>query len=78
MFLIDMFNKKIRMPGPEDTLPGRATAIATSQTHFVNGRALHGPYPDGLEIAYFALGCFWAATYAVPSVPLTARALRAA
>lgn len=61
MFLIDMFNKKIRMPGPEDTLPGRATAIATSQTHFVNGRALHGPYPDGLEIAYFALGCFWGA-----------------
>jgi peptide-methionine (S)-S-oxide reductase len=29
--------------------------------HFVNGRPLKGPYPDGSESAIFAMGCFWGA-----------------
>lgn len=61
MFLIDVFNKKLHLPTAADALPGRATAIPTAETHFVNGRALHGPYPEALEVAYFALGCFWGA-----------------
>jgi peptide-methionine (S)-S-oxide reductase len=61
MFLIDMFNKKLHLPTAADALPGRATAIPTAETHFVNGRSLHAPYPEGLEVAYFALGCFWGA-----------------
>ncbi|MEJ1157394.1 peptide-methionine (S)-S-oxide reductase MsrA [Prosthecomicrobium sp. N25] len=56
-----MFNKKLHLPTAADALPGRATAIPTAETHFVNGRSLHGPYPEGLEVAYFALGCFWGA-----------------
>ena len=32
-----------------------------SDTHFVNGHRLAPPYPDGLETAVFALGCFWGA-----------------
>jgi len=47
------------MPRPADALPGRAEAIPTAQTHFVNGAALKPPYPAGREIAEFALGCFW-------------------
>ena len=31
------------------------------ERHFVNGHALTGPYPAGLEKAIFALGCFWGA-----------------
>lgn len=31
------------------------------QTHFVNGHRLQPPFPEGLERALFALGCFWGA-----------------
>ena len=42
-------------------MPGRATPIPTAKQHFVNGHALKGPYPDGLAMAMFGLGCFWGA-----------------
>ena len=53
--------KKTDMPSPAETLPGRATAIPTAGSHVVNGRALAGPYPDGMRKALFGLGCFWGA-----------------
>ena len=53
--------KKTAMPVPGQALPGRATAIRTAAAHFLNGRALKGPYPPGLEQAMFGLGCFWGA-----------------
>jgi peptide-methionine (S)-S-oxide reductase len=56
-----MMRKKLEMPAPDTALPGRATPIPTAKTHFVNGRALKGPYPEGSETAMFGLGCFWGA-----------------
>ncbi len=53
------FRKSLSLPGPGEALPGRAAAIPTATTHFVNGRPLHGPWPEGLESAIFAMGCFW-------------------
>ena len=53
--------KKLEMPAPEEALPGRATPIPTARQHFLNGRPLQGPYPDGLAMAMFGLGCFWGA-----------------
>lgn len=53
--------KKTEMPSAAAALPGRPNPIATAQSHFVNGRALKGPYPDGMERALFGLGCFWGA-----------------
>lgn len=36
--------------------------MSTSTTkHFVNGNALHSPWPNGFETAVFGLGCFWGA-----------------
>ncbi|WP_112324134.1 peptide-methionine (S)-S-oxide reductase MsrA [Oceanibium sediminis] len=51
--------KKTTIPAREDALPGRATAIPTAETHFVNGRPLKGPYPEGSETLQLGMGCFW-------------------
>ena len=56
-----MFKKSLEMPTAATALPGRAQPIPTAAQHFVNGRALKGPYPQGLETAIFGLGCFWGA-----------------
>lgn len=55
------FRKRTDLPSPGEALPGRATAIPTAATHFVNGRPLQPPYPEGMEKALFGLGCFWGA-----------------
>ncbi len=49
---------KLKLPGPETALPGRAESMAVPESHFVNGRPLIGT-PDGHEEAIFAMGCFW-------------------
>jgi peptide-methionine (S)-S-oxide reductase len=53
--------KKIAMPSAEQALPGREHEIRTANEHFINHRALKGPYPEGAEKAMFGLGCFWGA-----------------
>ena len=57
-----LFSKKpLTLPEADSALPGRAAAIPTAQTHYVFGRPLQGPVPDGHETAIFGLGCFWGA-----------------
>ena len=53
--------KTTALPSAAEALPGRATPIPTAVSHFVNGRQLQPPYPQGLEQAVFGLGCFWGA-----------------
>jgi peptide-methionine (S)-S-oxide reductase len=53
--------KKLEIPAPEQCLPGRAIKMRVPDRHFVNGHALAGPYPAGLEEAVFGMGCFWGA-----------------
>ena len=50
---------KPSMPKPGEALPGRAEPIPTAGAHFVTGRPLKGPYPEGTETAMVAMGCFW-------------------
>jgi peptide-methionine (S)-S-oxide reductase len=66
MFLL---KKKVSMPAPGDALPGRPAPIPTAERHFVNDRPLKGPYPDGLQVATFGLGCFWGAEKAFWNIP---------
>ncbi|EKF44288.1 peptide-methionine (S)-S-oxide reductase MsrA [Nitratireductor indicus] len=54
-------SKKLAMPTSDDALPGRPEAIPTAERHYVSGHPLKGPYPEGLETAYFGMGCFWGA-----------------
>lgn len=55
------FEKKVRMPTESDALQGRAQRIAVGARHFVNGHALNAPFPDGMQLAQFGMGCFWGA-----------------
>jgi peptide-methionine (S)-S-oxide reductase len=52
---------KLRLPRPEDALPGRQSAMPVPEAHFVNGNRLTPPFPAGLEQAVFGMGCFWGA-----------------
>jgi len=52
---------KSALPSPDMALPGRALPMDVSGSHFVLGTRLEGPFPEGIEIAYFGLGCFWGA-----------------
>jgi peptide-methionine (S)-S-oxide reductase len=51
--------KKPEMPAPGAALPGRGEPIPTAETHFVTGRPLEGPFPEGMARAMFGMGCFW-------------------
>jgi peptide-methionine (S)-S-oxide reductase len=54
--------REMRLPTPDEAPVGRsAPAYEIPPRHLVLGTPLQGPYPDGLEIAGFALGCFWGA-----------------
>ncbi|MFE4422594.1 peptide-methionine (S)-S-oxide reductase MsrA [Streptomyces sp. NPDC056817] len=57
-----LFGRTPQLPTPEQALKGRPTpAFEVPDRHTVLGNPLLGPYPEGLEIADFGLGCFWGA-----------------
>src|SRR5580693_7478731 len=59
--MFGLMRKKLEIPPAEQCLPGRAIKMPVPPRHFVNGNPLEGPYPAGLEMAVFGLGCFWGA-----------------
>jgi peptide-methionine (S)-S-oxide reductase len=52
---------KLRLPRPDEALPGRATPMPVPETHVVTGNRIVPPFPVGLEQALFGMGCFWGA-----------------
>jgi peptide-methionine (S)-S-oxide reductase len=63
--------RKTTMPSAAEVLPGRAQPMAVAERHFVNGNRLAPPFPAGLELALFGMGCFWGAErvfWALPGV----------
>jgi peptide-methionine (S)-S-oxide reductase len=52
---------KTEMITPDRALTGRDVEMRIPATHYVNGAPLRPPFPDGIETAVFAMGCFWGA-----------------
>ena len=52
---------KLRLPSPEEALPGRPVLMPVPPRHFVHGAPLRAPFPVGMETVVFGMGCFWGA-----------------
>jgi peptide-methionine (S)-S-oxide reductase len=60
--MLSFLRKSAAMPASGQALPGRPDPIPTAAQSRVGAHhALQGPYPDGIEVAYFGMGCFWGA-----------------
>ncbi len=55
------FGNKTEMVAPENALPGRSDPLPLTNRNAKLGTPLLGPFPDGLEVAEFGMGCFWGA-----------------
>ncbi|TAN70420.1 MAG: peptide-methionine (S)-S-oxide reductase, partial [Magnetospirillum sp.] len=42
-------------------LPGRDREMPVPERHVVLGTHLKPPFPEGMEVAVFGMGCFWGA-----------------
>jgi peptide-methionine (S)-S-oxide reductase len=60
---------KATMPSADEALPGRDATMPVPAAHTVLGTPLAPPFPDGIEVAYFGLGCFWGAERAFWTLP---------
>jgi len=58
---MSLFSAKSRSVSLTDALPGRMQRMPVPAAHFVNGNRLEPPFPAGLSLAVFAMGCFWGA-----------------
>jgi peptide-methionine (S)-S-oxide reductase len=52
--------QKLKLPTPEEALPGRKERMPVAARHVVTGAPMEPPFP-GMELALFGMGCFWGA-----------------
>ena len=67
--------KKVSLPEVHQALPGRPAKMAVPESHYVSGNRMEPPFPEGMEIAEFGMGCFWGAErkfWQIPGVYSTA------
>lgn len=72
---MSFLSRKTAMPNADQALPGRQTAMAVPDKHFVLRTPLAPPYPSALDQAMFGMGCFWGAErrfWQLPGVYTTA------
>jgi len=61
MFGLFGLGKKLTLPSAQEALPGRKETMPVPKQHYVNSNPLKGPFPPGMEMAMFGMGCFWGA-----------------
>jgi peptide-methionine (S)-S-oxide reductase len=54
-------NKSLTIPTADEALPGRSQRMPVPERHHVLGTPLEGPWPEGVKVAVFGMGCFWGA-----------------
>jgi peptide-methionine (S)-S-oxide reductase len=69
MHMLFSTRTKLTLPSADDALPGRDTTMPVPAAHTVLGTPLTPPFPEGIEVAYFGLGCFWGAERAFWMLP---------
>ncbi|XP_067840556.1 mitochondrial peptide methionine sulfoxide reductase isoform X3 [Heptranchias perlo] len=52
---------RVQMPPKERACPGRSETIKVSAKHRISGNRTVDPFPEGLQMAMFGMGCFWGA-----------------
>jgi peptide-methionine (S)-S-oxide reductase len=57
--IFDQMLSKTQMPSKEDALKGRDEPLQVENRHYVLGRPIKPPFPEGLKQAVFGMGCFW-------------------
>ena len=70
-----LFRKTMEVPSAGEALPGRPDPIPTPDVNFMNGHRIKPPFPEGMALAQFGLGCFWGgekAFWSLPGVYVTA------
>ena len=55
------FGKKLDLPSPDQAIPGRSEPMPVPNQHYVNNHSLKPPFPEGMAMAMFGMGCFWGA-----------------
>ncbi|XP_062996919.1 mitochondrial peptide methionine sulfoxide reductase-like isoform X1 [Elgaria multicarinata webbii] len=50
---------KEMLPSLEEALPGRPETIVVSASHAVQRTPMYPPFPEGMQMAIFGMGCFW-------------------
>ncbi len=73
--MFNLFSKKTEIPTAAEALPDREAGMRVPDAHHVNGNPLKGPFPEGLETLYVAMGCFWGVErlfWQIPGVYTTA------
>ncbi|MDH5175121.1 MAG: peptide-methionine (S)-S-oxide reductase MsrA [Gammaproteobacteria bacterium] len=57
--MFSLRKKKLELPTTDEALPGRTQKMPVPAKHFVNGNPLEAPFPAGMRLAMFGMGCFW-------------------
>ena len=52
-------NKILTIPKKTDAMIGRKEPIITAKKHYVSGREIKPPFPEGMEEIILGMGCFW-------------------
>ena len=55
------FGKSDAMVSKSAALPGRDQRMVVPRRHFASGNDIIAPFPEGMQLAQFAMGCFWGA-----------------